>query len=155
MADEVILIAGSQEEIQRLLDAFTDWAERNQLQWKPAKFAVVTSDPDSITHPLKPGGQELETRTEVRYLGIIVKPSRFTKKVNKKVETKCITACYAISDQPFVGSSLPINMLCTLYRTNVRSVFFFGMALTKNMFELESIDRKLLQPYLKAIMFAK
>lgn len=145
VSDDVILIANTQEELQRLLDTFTRWAKRNKLQWKPAKCTVVMENANEITASLKQAGEALSTTTEAKYSGIIVKPTGFTKKTDRETETKCRVACSTIKAQSFFSPSLPINTIRTLYRTNVREKLLYGASLTTSTEELVRIDRKLLQ----------
>lgn len=155
VADDVILIANSQEELQRLLDTCTSWAERNRLVWKPAKCVIVTDNEDSLTQPLTLAGQTLGCSTEAQYLGIKIKPSGFSKQADKAVELKCRRACTAITSQPFFGPDLPLFTIRALYCTNLRSILLYGSALVTNTNELERIDRLVLQQYFKALLFSK
>lgn len=138
-----------------MIDTCTSWTERNKLKWKPAKCTVVMENVEGPTAPLVLAGEELSTTKEAKYLGIIAKPTGFTKKTDRETETKCRVACSVITAQPFFCPSLPINTIRTLYRTNVRGILLYGAALTTSTDELVRIDRKLLQQYFKAILFSK
>lgn len=46
VADDVIVITKIDEELQKLLEVYTDWSERNQLEWKPQKCSAVETNVD-------------------------------------------------------------------------------------------------------------
>lgn len=122
VADDVILVTNSQDELQNLLDVCTKWALRNRLQWKPAKCVVVMVNPEGLTSPLTAAGQALSTSPESKYLGIIIKQNGSTEELKKEVEQKFRAACTAITAQSFFGPSFSNSTIRTLYHTKLRII---------------------------------
>lgn len=66
VADDVILVDRSSEELQLLIDACNKWAERNSLQWKPAKCTIVMPNPERFHRVLNLVDQALAVRTQAK-----------------------------------------------------------------------------------------
>lgn len=128
VADDVILISNTKEEMQALLEAFTQWALKNRLDWKPAKCKVV-ADKALIGPIFELAGQLLDVKEEAKYLGLVVTMRGFKKTMDKDLENKAKVACTAITSQSFFGPGLPNSTLRTLFRTNLRSVLTYGVPL--------------------------
>lgn len=80
VADDVILLAQNEVELQILLDTFTAWANRKHLEWKPQKCSVIslgTTTPRTRQFTL--AGQPIPVTDKARYLGIVITPDGFTK----------------------------------------------------------------------------
>lgn len=145
MADDVILIAHTAEEMHLLLDVFSKWAKENILEWKPSKFTVVIDVPSILTPQLKLSGQTLKVSTEAQYLGLTITLVGFRKKASDELEKKARVAFSTITSQSFFDPEIPNSTLLMLYRTNVRSVLMYCTPFTINVEEVEKLDTKVLQ----------
>lgn len=155
VADDVILVARSEEEMQKLLDVCTHWASRNKLNWKPAKCSIVMERATGNLTDLNLAGNHLKGVKEAKYLGITVSGRGFSKKLDKELEAKCRTAWTATTSQSFFDVGLPLKTITTLYRKNVCSIIIYETALLKSIDDLVDLDNRMLQSYLKRIIHAK
>lgn len=104
VADDVIIIDHSEDELETLLDICTTWAERNYLEWKPQKCYVVYSGlQNNQSSRFKLDGQEIPTKSEAMYLRVTVTHRGFVKNVEKEFEKDTLpyVVCQAIIRQPF------------------------------------------------------
>lgn len=97
VADDVILIGRSQDELQILLDVCSRWNALNALEWNPTKCTIVTERPDAIIQPMLLSGQPVAVRKTSKYLGIIVSMRGFKKQVYGDLRTKAMSSCYAVT----------------------------------------------------------
>lgn len=71
--------------------------------------------------------------------------------VDSNLEKKCFAACQATIRQPFFDTNLPSCTLRALYRKNVRSILMYGLILTTDISEVEKLDRKLINCFIKPL----
>lgn len=126
VADDVILIGRSSEELRRLLEACTKWASNNRLEWKPSKCTIVAVPHVEALQPLWIAGQVLSVKEEAEYLSFTVPMTGLRKEVEEELKPKETSACSAMLTQKYFDSGLPNSTLCTFYRTNVRSSLLYG-----------------------------
>lgn len=90
-----------------------------------------------------------------RYMGVVTTPDEFTKAADSELKKKCRKACGSTINQAFFDADLLNNALCTLYRTNIRSILMYGLMLTKDIEAMKKLDRGLLSMYFKPIVHYK
>jgi hypothetical protein len=80
-ADDIVLLAESPEDLQRMLDIVSAYADKWQFQFNLPKSALVMFGPTPLhrppARPFTLSGQLLQTALEYRYLGVVFRnPSR-------------------------------------------------------------------------------
>lgn len=154
VADDVVVIAKSEEGLQTLLDTCTNWAARNHLEWKPQKCSVVVKWVGALRRcTFWLADQPIPLKRKTRYLGVMFGSDGFSKEAGRDLTNKCLQVCQAITSQPFFDAGLPTSTVLALYRANVRSILTYGLALTRDTGEMERLDRKLLNLYFKPLCF--
>lgn len=153
VADDVILIGRSPEELQVLLDVCTRWDSENGLEWKTTKCTIVAEHPDALEKTFFLAGKPLTVRREAKYLCITVTTAGFRNKANTELKNKATSACIAITSQTFFDPGLPSATLRTIYQTNLRSILMYGTPLVTDYSALEELDVKMLQEYFKKLLF--
>lgn len=87
VADDVIIIAKGETELQALLDVCTDWARLKCLTWKPQKCSIVAKRTAlDEKREFRLAGEKVPVSTEARYLGITITPDGFRKDANTELE---------------------------------------------------------------------
>lgn len=114
IADDIIPMSRSSEELQLFLDVYTKCAERKSVHWKPAKYTVVTPHPECLHKALTLSGQALAVRTQAKYLGIVVSMDGFRKSADRDLKNKAMTACTSNTYQQFIDPGIPNGTLRTL-----------------------------------------
>lgn len=142
--DDVILVANSKEQLQKLLEVCSARDTENELSWKPSKCAIVVPDIEKVNTTFTLANQEVPFKTSATYLGLTISCRGFKKEVNDTLEQKCRRAYSSIIGHPFFTTALPLKTIGNLYRMNVRSILMYGAMLSTNVHELVELDEKLL-----------
>lgn len=109
VADDVVLPARSEVELQALLDTCTSWAAKNGLEWKPEKCSVVGREvPNTLIKSFQLVGKTIPLSTSARYLGIMVTHRGFTKAANKELEKKVLLHAQPLQDSPSSIQTSPL-----------------------------------------------
>lgn len=80
VADDVIIVAQNEIELQLLLDTCTTWAATNHLEWKPQKCSIEAKH--SSTSPNRVytlAGLPVPIREHAKYLGVTTTTTGFRK----------------------------------------------------------------------------
>lgn len=153
VADDVLLIATSQEELQTLLNVCASWATQNELEWKLAKCAVIAGECNEIQRPFTLSGQEVPVQKSVTYLGLTICTREFTKQLNEETKKNCSIAYSETAGHSFFETGLPNDTIRILFRMNIRIILLYGAMLVTNTQDLEEMETALLNQYLKKLLF--
>lgn len=92
VADDLIIVAKTERDLQTLLETCTEWTQANSLEWKPHKCAVIaqrTSTRDAVQFKL--ARQPIPLQEQNRYLGVLITHKGFTERAEQELEGKCVS----------------------------------------------------------------
>ena len=131
-ADDVILIADTEEDLQTLLKCLHDWSERNGLKINKDKSKIVhfrrASVPRSVFN-FSCGDSNLEITQQYKYLGLILQEHLDYSVTAKAVAQSASRALGLLIAKAKAYGGFPFGTFTRLYDSTVNSVISYGASI--------------------------
>ena len=131
-ADDVVLLARSEDELQVLLNALHDWCTVNAMSINVSKSNVVHFRTDSTTRTIftfKCGDQVIECSSTYRYLGLVLDEHLNLNTTAKMVAQSASRALGLVIAKCKIAGGVPYNVFTKLYDAIVWPVIAYGAAI--------------------------
>lgn len=145
-ADDVLLLADSQNKLKRLLNACEEYGRAHDITWNPTKSYVMLLNNGRSKYQIDMNfcGQRLQQADAIKYLGIeLADTIKARTHVDTRIE-KAYIAARLIRNRTTGSNLVSLPMKITLHKTLVRPILLYGLeswALTKSEVKrLESCD---------------
>ncbi len=131
-ADDIVLIAGTEEDLNFLLDVLGHWCVENKMEINAAKSKVIqfrTPSTPRTSFTFKCGNAELEVVDSYNYLGVLL-TEHLNYDLMAKAASKSANRALGLLIAKFKSlGGMPFNVYSKLYDTMVWPVLGYGAAI--------------------------
>ena len=131
-ADDVVLLAENERELQLLMDELNIWCDNNRLEVNISKSKIIhfrnQSKPIS-TVEFRCGHKTIETVSQYIYLGLLLTEQLDYAKMAKQVANSASRALGILITKFKTAGGLPFSTFTKLYNSTVLSVINYGASI--------------------------
>ena len=153
-ADDVLLLARNEWELQRLLDIATHWATQNGMTWSTRKSHVMV--PLGHTGKFVLAGVPLQRVDEITYLGVTLNRDGITAtKLRQRIQAAQARWSSVLRLEKRLGD-IPTETAVTFFKTVVRPAAEYGLHLcpvtTATIEEYEALEGRVIRKAVGALV---
>lgn len=152
-ADDIVLLAECEQDLQRMLDILHDWCDQNGMTISPTKSQVVHYRPKSVNRIMftfKCGHTELKIVEKYVYLGLVLTEFLDYNVMAKTVSQAASRALGVIIAKFNNAGGLPLNVYMKLYDSIVWPVIAYGSAIwgTRSFSCIDAVQHRAIRFFL-------
>lgn len=143
-ADDVILLAKSIEEAQKMLDIVTDFGNEYQIKYNPSKTCVMIESSNKTMKQSKLFlcGKEIVQSDQIKYLGSDIRSNGKARLHIENRKTKSIKSLNWLRNAGILNNDLNIKNKIMLYNIYIKSIMYYGLeSVMVNKGDLDLIER--------------
>lgn len=128
-ADDIILIASSVNEAQKMLDVVTEFSESNQIKFNPDKthLMIYKYGNEKVTQDLKLCKKPIVESNSVKYLGVVINSNTKNKDHIEKRKRIADINLGSLTAAGVLNQQMDTETKITLFKIYIKPVLYYGL----------------------------